>query len=168
VPPPTVLLFDTNAIIEAVRTGCWAAVTGQYSVETVEAVVSESKAGDPGAPGYVPVGEADLLRLGAVYSVSETQRGALADSYGDADGLDRGERDLFAHGLTHKEEVWLVCSPDKASVRAAMKLGWRERLCSLENLAQTVGIKPNPPLGRQFCEPWLSSFCTQILLESGL
>ena len=40
-----VVLVDTNVIIEAHRTGAWAALAGAYAVETVEDCVTETQTG---------------------------------------------------------------------------------------------------------------------------
>ena len=45
VRPGAVVLVDTNVIIEAHRTGTWAALAGAYAVETVEDCVTETQTG---------------------------------------------------------------------------------------------------------------------------
>ena len=45
-----VVLVDTNVIIEAHRTGAWAALVGGYSVETVEECVTADRV-PPATPG---------------------------------------------------------------------------------------------------------------------
>ena len=75
----------------------------------------------------------------------------------------------YGHSVTHVDaargdSVWIVCSADKACVSAAVALGWHERMHSLGALAAAVGANPNPPLGRQFGEPWLSEVRTRYLL----
>lgn len=65
--PPT-LLVDTNVIIEAVRTGCWRAITGRMNVETVETCINECLRGDAGRSGYVIVSEEELNRLSRVHA----------------------------------------------------------------------------------------------------
>lgn len=64
----------------------------------------------------------------------------------------------------HLTESWILCSPDKASVRAAVTLGCGDRLCSLEDLARIVGTRPDPPLRHQFTSEWLRSFRTKVRL----
>src|SRR5438552_1749501 len=125
------MLVDTNVIIEAVRTGCWRAITGRMSVETVEVCTHEAKRGDADRTGYIAVSEEDLSRLSRVHSVSETERAALVLQYPDASGMDAGERDLFAHAYARADDTWILFSPDKASIRAAVRLGCADRLRSL-------------------------------------
>ena len=160
------VLIDTNAIIEAVRTGCWAAITGQLRVETVEACRVEVLSGTPiTIPGYVPVNGEDVERLASVHAVDEVTRAAFKLSYADADGLDPGEHDLLAHAHSRSDQAWVVCSPDKASIRAAVALGFGDRLCSLEELAAAVGARPRPCLRSHFRTEWLASFRTKVRLE---
>ena len=72
------VLIDTNVIIEAVRTGCWAAITGQLQVETVEACRLEVLGGTSATiSGYVPVSENDLHRLASIHAVSGVARAAF-------------------------------------------------------------------------------------------
>jgi hypothetical protein len=128
----SIVLVDTNVIIEAVRTECWPAITGGLHVETVAA---------------------DLAR--ATFRLA----------YADAHGLDRGEHDLLAHMYVSDSRDLVLCSPDKAAVRAAVLLGLGDHLRSLDDLLQAVGTRPRKPLRRQFTSAWLRSFRTKVLLE---
>ncbi|MBO4123014.1 hypothetical protein J5T34_19995 [Cupriavidus gilardii] len=40
------VFVDTNIILEAFRTGCWAAICERYAIETVEKCVEEALTGD--------------------------------------------------------------------------------------------------------------------------
>jgi hypothetical protein len=160
------VLLDTNVIIEAVRTGTWAALTGGLIVETVGVCRDEALAGSPSAiPGYVSVTESDLRRLSAVHDTDSTKRAELALAYGDADGLDDGERDLLAHALAQRATPWSLCSPDKAAIRAAVALDFGDRLVSLEQLIADVGTKPKRSLRLQFTTDWLVRFRTRVKLD---
>jgi hypothetical protein len=162
--PSSVVLVDTNVIIEAVRTACWAAITGRFRIETVQECYDEALRGDSDRPSYVPVSTAHLERISATHRVSELQRARLALAYENADSLDDGERDLFAHSLNRSDEAWLMCSPDKASIRAAVALDCSDRLVSLENLARRAGVRPAPALADHFSEARLREWCTAARL----
>ena len=151
-------------IIEAVRTGCWKAITGQQHVVTVSTCADELRAGDPGAPGYVPVTEDDLTRA-RVEDLPPLAAAQFRLKYPNADGLDAGERDLFALASTRTDDFRL-CSCDKAAVRAAHALGWADRLTSLEAVAREVGARPK--LRAQFTEARLSDWRTKLVLNMGL
>lgn len=149
------LLIDTNGIIEAVRTRCWNALTGQLQVETVRECRREARTGNRN-PGNITVSTQALNRLGEVHKVGPEKRATFEVTYSDATGLDPGERDLLAHAFDiADDEVWRLCSPDMACIRAAYEMGHADRLCSLEHLAQEVGERPHPPLLDHFSERWL-------------
>ncbi len=159
-----VVLVDTNAVIEAVRTGCWAAITGRFSVETVQECYDEALR-DAHRPGYIEVTVEDLGRLSAVHAVTDLQRATLALRYEYADGLDDGERDLLAHAIDRvTPPSWLLCSPDKASVRAAVALGAGDALTSLEWLGRQAGARPRPALRDHHTEARLGQWRTAALL----
>ena len=89
----TVVLVDTNVVMEAVRTRCWNAVTGGLWVETVEECRDEALRGDRGRPGYLPVSEQDLARMRKVHPVSALERATFGMAYQEARNMDRGERE---------------------------------------------------------------------------
>jgi hypothetical protein len=163
----TVVLVDTNVVLEAVRTRCWNAIAGGLCVETVEECRDEALRGDRGRPGYLPVSEQDLGRIRKVHPVSAVERATFGMAYADAQSMDPGERDLFAHAYARGvrgDAVWILCSADRACVRAAVALGWHERMHSLGALAAAVGAHPNPPLLDHHGERWLSRVRTEYLL----
>ena len=157
-------LLDTNAIIEAVRTGCWAAISGGLRIETVARCEEECLRGDHLSSGYISVTAHDLNRMTAIHQVADNEVAALLLMPAAA-ALDDGERDLFAHALGRTDDSWLVCSPDRASVRLAVALGWQDRLISLGEIARAVGVRPSPPLRSHFEAAWLSEQRTIGLLD---
>ncbi len=159
--PP--LLLDTNVIIEAVRTGCWAAIAGALPLESVETCRDEALAGGSHIRGYVRVTAAQLGRV-VVRAVEPIGRATFLLHYPEADALDAGERDLWAFALSLPGD-WEACCADKAAVRAAVRLGWGDRLRSLERLAERVGGRPAPALQPHFTERSLSAWRTQFLME---
>jgi hypothetical protein len=163
----TVVLVDTNVVIEAIRTKCWNAVTGGLRVETVAECRDEARRGDRHRTGYVAVTDEDLDRLAAVHRVDDLQRAMFGLGYPDAQNMDAGERDLFAHAYSRAadgDDVWILCSADKAAVRAAVALGWQDRLQSLGGVVAAVGARVSTPLADHFGERWLSDFRTACLL----
>lgn len=161
---PHIVLIDTNAIIEAVRTGCWAAIAARFRLETVKECHDEAQRGDSTRPSYVKVGEPELALLAAVHTVSRVERAKLALECECADGLDDGERDLLAYAWARANEAWLLCSPDKATVRAAVELKCQDRLISLDELARRAGVRPRPPVYDHHTESWLTQWRTAALL----
>jgi len=45
------VFVDTNVIIEAHRVGCWNALCGSFSIETVEKCLQEATSGHSDKPG---------------------------------------------------------------------------------------------------------------------
>jgi hypothetical protein len=82
-----------------------------------------------------------------------------------AEALDRGELELFAHALTLSiEDVWVICSPDLASVKFAVTSGVGDRLVSLEEALEAAGARPNVQLRSHFTSRWLSKERTKAML----
>lgn len=157
-----IVLVDTNIIIEAFRARCWKALTAYYRVETVEKCCEEALTGDRRRPGYVEVDSAALKEKLTIHRVTSVDLAGLALAYPDADALDAGERHLFAHAY-QRPDAWLATCADRAAVRIAFVLGWKERIFSLEALSKPTGAKPE--LKRHFTEDWLSQVRTDFMLE---
>lgn len=155
-----IVLMDTNVIIEAFSTNCWRAVTTYFVVETVEKCEEEARTGDPLLrPGYIKVDDKALhAGLHKIHSVSDRDRASLALADPKSFGLDPGERDLLAHALTRKD-TWLIVSADKAAVFATLRLGWRQRITSLESAAHAHGA--HPKLRGHFGQRWLDEICSE-------
>lgn len=151
-------------IIECHRTNCWNGLAGFYQIETVEKCCQEAVAGDKFRPGYIEVPQEALDKgVHVMHQVTDAQRATFALNYADADGLDKGERDLFAH-LNGRTESWVSCCSDKAALRAASSQGLIGKFMSLESLIQQTGVKPNPKLKIQYSEKWLSQIRADFLL----
>lgn len=147
------LLIDTNVILEAHRTSTWKALTGGYGVETVEACVMETQTGFQRRRAELQIEERELrAKLREVHEVSEIQRAkVLIEGQGIA--LDPGELDLWAHAIK-REDAWILCGPDAASLRFGVRAGFRDRLVSLESLLQGVGMTAKG-IRANYTEEWL-------------
>ena len=80
--------------------------------------------------------------------------------------LDLGESALWAHALTRNDE-WILCGPDKASLRFGVRLGFRERLVALESLLDAVGHRPKAALRSNYTAAWLAQALNEIVLSEG-
>ena len=139
------VLVDTNVIIESHRVNSWRALVGGYRVETVEECVAETQAGAQLRPPRRRIDEGNLRKsLSAIQSVSNRARAELALRKPDI-ALDIGEESLCAHALS-RDDAWILCGPDRASLRCGIRLGFRERLVSLERLISDAGHRPRIPL----------------------
>jgi hypothetical protein len=157
-----VVLVDTNVVIECWRTSSWKALAGGYSVETVEMCEMETLTG---MQRRRPEEQIDprVLRasLKAVHPVRDADRvrAILADD--QVRFLDAGELMLWAHALT-RNDAWILCGPDKASLRVGIRLGFRERLVSLERLLADVGFKAKTALRENYSQRWLDQALAQL------
>jgi hypothetical protein len=162
------ILVDTNVIIECWRVGAWRAVVGGYAVETVEDCVTETQT------GYQRRRAEQRIELGGLRSslthVHEVTREQLAAAIvGDETlaFLDVGEQALWAHALT-RQDAWVLCGPDKASLRFGIRAGFRDRLVALERLLSGVGHRPHVPLRENYTSRWLDAALADLaLLEGG-
>ena len=123
-----VVLVDTNIIIEAVRTGCWNALTVHFKMETVEKCCEEARTGEAHRPGYVKVDEGALRSRLTAHAVSGVMLFELGQRYPDADRLDAGERHLWAHALDRNDE-WVAACSDRAAVNVAVKRSGERSVC---------------------------------------
>ena len=158
------VLVDTNAIIEAHRTSSWRALSRGWRVETVEACVAETQTGFQLRRKKEAIDAAALRdSLAAVHSVNVRQQAELALRKGSI-ALDEGEEALWAHALG-RNDAWLLCGPDKASLRCGVRLGQRERLVSLEELLTRVGHRPSTELRSAYTKRWHDRVVGQIHLD---
>jgi hypothetical protein len=160
------VLLDTNAILEAWRVRAWKALAGGHFLETVEMVVAETHTGFQRRSREQQIDQTVLRQsLKAIHVVSDLHRAALALQVPDI-ALDPGERDLWAHALT-RQDAWVLCGPDKASLRVGVRLGFREQLVSLETLVGTVGLQARTKLREQFTSRWLSTALSAMVVAEG-
>lgn len=156
--------MDTNVIIEAHRTQGWRALVGGYAVETVEDCVTETQTGFQQRRSEQAIDRGQLVEsLASVHVVSDLERAELAVRVAGI-ALDLGEWCLWAHARA-REAPWLLCGPDKASLRCGVRLGFRDRLVSLEGLLRGVGRRPKISLRKQYTKQWLDLTLAELVLE---
>ncbi len=148
------VLVDTNVILEAHRTKTWRALTGGYRVETVEECVIETQTGFQLRREELQIYGGELRdRLSTVHTVEGLDRAKLAIKAGNI-ALDEGEAALLAHALSRTDD-WVLCGPDKASLRCGMRLGFRERLVSMQELLDAAGVnRPSVSLRKAYTKTW--------------
>ncbi|MDE2792668.1 MAG: hypothetical protein OXI81_19925 [Paracoccaceae bacterium] len=157
------VLVDTNVILEAYRSGSWLALAGGYDVETVEACVTETQTGFQRRRPERQIDVAGLREsLAAVHGVARLDRARLAVRAGGI-FLDEGEAALWAHALGRHDD-WVLCGPDKASLRCGVTLGFRQRLVSLEGLLEDVGLRAPIDLREAYGKHWHERTVGELLL----
>ncbi len=158
-----VVLVDTNVILEAHRTGSWRALAGGYLVETVQDCVDETQTGFQLRQTELRIDAGELRdSLNAVRPVGNRERAGLAVRITDI-MLDRGEASLWAHALS-RTDAWVLCGPDKASLRCGVRLGFREQLVSLEELLDDAGYRSRTTLRSAYTRRWHKRVLGEILL----
>ena len=161
-----IIFMDTNVIIEAERAGILKHLAGHYKkLSTVEKCVEELGKGDKTAPDYVPVDTGFVNGNMSVSPVSPKEIAELLLKLNNEVALDPGEKELLAHINSQNIKIFYICSPDRACIKAAGKLGIMDKVISLENLTESCGIK-NPKIRNHFSKKWLQDFKTQLALES--
>jgi hypothetical protein len=157
------VLVDTNVILEAYRTNSWKALTSSYGVETVEACVIETQTGFQRRRAEQQIDETELrARLAAVQRVTDGERAEVFIRAPDI-ALDRGERDLWGHAM-RRAGAWILCGPDIASLRFGVRLGFRDRLVSLERLLEDVGYRVIGSLRPNYTEKWLALTLSRLVI----
>ncbi len=158
-----VVLVDTNVILEAHRIRSWRALVGGYKVETVEDCIAETQTG---FQHRRPEQQIDIVELRdsleAVHSVGNRERAGLAVRIPGIE-LDRGEASLWAHAL-NRDDSWVLCGPDRASLRCGVRLGFRERLVSLEGLLNDAGHRPRISLRPAYTMRWHKNTLDELVL----
>jgi hypothetical protein len=161
------VLVDTNVIIECFRVGCWRALSSGYRIETVEDCVIETQTGFQRRRPEQQIDGAGLRKtLAAVHAVTDAQQAAILVRAPDI-ALDVGERSLWAHAFT-RDDAWVLCGPDKASLRLGVRLGHRERLAALESLLEGVGYRPKDSLKLPYTRKWLDRVVGELVVSEGL
>jgi hypothetical protein len=160
------VLVDTNVVLECWRVSAWRALSSGYRVETVEDCVIETQTGFQRRRQEQQIDQASLQEsLAAVHRPGTKEFAVLAVQAPDI-ALDLGERALWAHALTRNDE-WILCGPDKASLRFGVRLGFRERLAALESLLDAVGHRPKAALRSNYTAAWLAQALNEIVLSEG-
>lgn len=148
----TPILLDTTAILEAHEADCWRALAGQYRFETVEQCVIETQTGYQHRNPEVQIDEQVLRsQLHAVHRVTEAELAKVYVSKGGL-GLHEGEQALWAHALG-RDDFWILCGPDRASMKFGADNKCRDRLISLGELASRINLRVK--LQDHHTKPWL-------------
>ena len=160
------VLVDTNVIVECWRTNGWRALSSGYQIETVEDVVTETQTGFQRRRREERIDPVVLKEsLANIHRPGDSEFAKLAVQVPDI-VLDPGERALWAHAPTRADN-WILCGPDRASLRMGVRLGFRERLFALEDLLDALGFKPRVPLRDNYTAAWLAQALSEIVvLES--
>jgi hypothetical protein len=161
---PGPVLVDTNAVLECFRVSAWRALASGYGVETVEDCVTETQTGFQRRRSEQQINAVELREsLASVHAVGNADLALVAVRAPDI-ALDVGERSLWAHALT-RGDAWVLCGPDKASLRFGVRLGFRDRLVALEWLLDAVGHRPKLDLRPAYTSKWLAKTLGELFIS---
>jgi hypothetical protein len=161
------VLVDTNVILECWRIDAWKALAGGYGIETVEDCVIETQTGFQRRRAEQQIDHAQLLALlAAVHKIGDKEHAAAVVRDPLFSFLDVGERSLWAHALT-RSDAWVLCGPDRASLRLGIRLGFRDRLIALEMLLNDVGFRACKALRANYTAKWLAQALNDIVILEG-
>jgi hypothetical protein len=161
------ILVDTNVILECHRTASWRALAGGFRMETVTECVIETQTGFQRRRPEQQIDETTLRQaLAAVHDVTKAARAMLFARDALSAYLDPGEQHLWAHAVA-RSDAWLLCGPDKASLRLGFRLGFRDRLVGLEALLDQVGFRPKLPLRMNYTSRWLAQYLSELAFSEG-
>jgi hypothetical protein len=161
------VLVDTNVILECWRVDAWRALAGGYGIETVEDCVIETQTGFQRRRREQQVDRPALVAsLAAIHKIGDPELAAAVVRDSTISLLDIGERSLWAHALT-RSDAWVLCGPDKASLRYGLRLGLRDRLVALEGLLLDVGHRPRVPLKEAYTSAWHARTLAQLGIMEG-
>ena len=161
------VLVDTNVILESYRIGAWQALSGGYPVETVEDCVTETQTGfQRRQPEQLIDSKKLRTSMATVHGVTDGDLAAVSLKAPDI-ALDKGEHSLWAHAYTRTDK-WVLCGPDKASLRFGVRLGFRDRLFALEQLLDAVGYRPKQSLNTAYTRNWLNQTLNELVISEGI
>jgi len=156
----SLVLVDTNAMAEAYRLQQWNTLHQFYSLRTVEHCIHEATRPNRKGRRLINAGQKDWASGVPLLPVPEAERFALKTSR--IPDLDEGELDLLAAGCAMRE-VWFLCGPDRATIRAMHLLGKLEQAVSLERLLRVAG-KHKVRLQDPHTESWLRKVRLELQL----
>ena len=147
-----IILVDTCVIIEATQQGYWSALHKNFRLETVTRCLIEAQTGKAQRIPQ-PVTEAELRQaFNAVYDVTQEEVLEALETH-DIGHLHDGEQELWVHALK-RNDAWFLSGPDEASMKFGCICGHADRLVSLENALNILGIKA-PKINANYQNNWL-------------
>ena len=161
--PQGIVLVDTNVIIEAHRLRCWNRIAGSYEIITSNECIEECSRGRQSRTGYVKIEIPKLKSQVRGFKVKDIDRARLELKLQSRVDLDQGEKDLLALFLTIRSN-YMICSSDKAALRAGYILGIIDKYISLEELVFQVG-QSKVRFREQYTQRWLETQRMDLKLE---
>ena len=158
-----IVLVDACVIIEARRMGVLGAMKNSLKLETVETCIIEAQTGKANRLDLTVLDRELREGFSEIHEVSDLEiANHLISVDDDMPSIDKGELELWAHAH-QKKGKWFLCGPDRASMNYGCKLGYIDRLVSMENLLKLSGIKKSE-IREHYQEKWLRDFKTNLAM----
>jgi hypothetical protein len=154
------VFVDTMVIIEAHRVNRWKELCGRYLIRTVEKCIEELATGNQRVRNPVNVDTDSLIKSLKPERVTESDIIQLLLAVENVTGLDDGEKHLLACAFKQRDELFFVCSPDKACMRVGYEMGLLDRFVSLEELLPNIRLD----IQINYTAKWLDREKTKIKL----
>jgi hypothetical protein len=135
-----------------------------FNLETVEKCIEETQTGFQNREPEQTIDSTELRNsLNHIYDISATDVLKFVLDNESASTIDDGELHLLIHA-SHREDSWIVSSPDKAAMRFIHEMGWIDRLISLESMINRISAHTTDELKNNFTEAWMSEKRTEMLM----
>ena len=156
------VLVDTNVILECYRIKSWRALCGGYHVVTVEDCVTETQTGFRSRVLENLIDPLELRNSLAEICQFEYKNLAKLKSLSPEIRLDKGEERLWAHAIG-RDDDWVFCGPDSASLQFGVQNNYRDRLVSLEQLLVDAGYRFKMEVEEHFTEKWHADKMNELI-----
>lgn len=158
----TPILLDANAIAACHEFACWRAIAGAFRLETVEECIKEFQTGGYALQSQEYVDERTLRgQFRHVHNPTELE---LAEVLLDGGaGIHCGEQHLWAHALG-REDAWVLCGPDRGSMRFGCHRNHGQRLIALGSLLDSLRHPSAGRLPHHYTQNWLEKVRRDFIL----
>lgn len=158
----TPILLDANAITACHEYGCWRAISGAFHLETVEACIIEFQTGGHAQRTQEYVDER-TRRSGfkQIHTPTELEIAEVVLSGGNA--IHYGEQHLWAHALG-RTDFWVLCGPDRGSMRFGCSRNLGERLIALGTLLDHLNHPSAREIPEHYKPRWLEQERRKVVL----
>ena len=164
------VILDTGVVIQAHKTGTWAAVVAKFEVVLSSIVVAESLYYDHPKKGRVQIDLTAFIQSKqiSVVSVPASEGSAFSAGFGDptyVERIDAGELESMVYLLHHAPSGSQICSGDGIVFRVLGRLKKAELGVSFEELLKSIGLERALP--ETFTRKAREKFTTQGFLDAG-
>ena len=161
------VLVDTNVILECFRVGAWRALSGGYSVETVEDCVTETQTGYQRRRAELQIDAAHLVAtLKAVHPVTDAERAVVAIR--DPRHRARRRRAILVGACADEKRCLGSLWARQGQSALRRPAGLTGSAVALEALLADAGHRPKEALKSAYTTKWLEKVLGELFISEGL